>query len=87
MPRVEPWPHDDTFGGWYVRPVDRDDARRLAGALRDQLWSTASDDLMRRLSDRGGMNAGLNPPDEVEDEELVEVVWQAFQAAGLADQP
>ena len=72
---------------WYVRPVDRDDARRLANALRDQLWSTASDELLQRLGDRGGMNVGLNPPDEVEDEELAEVVWGAVQAAGLADRP
>ena len=67
--------------------MDRDDARRLANALRDQLWSTASDELLQRLGDRGGMNVGLNPPDKVEDEELVEVVWGAVQAAGLADQP
>jgi len=65
--------------------VDRDDARRLANALRDQLWSNASDGLLQRLGDRGGMNVGLNPPDEVEDEELVEVVWRAVQSAGLAD--
>jgi len=31
------------------------------------------------------MKVGLNPPDEVEDEELVEVVWDAVQAAGLSD--
>jgi hypothetical protein len=67
--------------------VDRDDARRLANALRDELWSTASDELLQRLGDRGGMNVGLNPPDEVEDEELVETVWRAVQAAGLADRP
>jgi hypothetical protein len=65
--------------------VDRQDARRLAGALRDQLWSSASDELLQRLSDRGGLNVGLNPPDETEDEELTELVWRAAQAAGLAD--
>lgn len=67
--------------------MDRDDARRLANALRDELWSTASDELLQRLGDRGGMNVGLNPPDEVEDKELVETVWRAAQAAGLADRP
>jgi hypothetical protein len=65
--------------------VEREDARRLANALRDQLWSTASDELLNRLADRGGMKAGLNPPDEVEDEELVEVVWRAVQGCGLAN--
>jgi hypothetical protein len=64
--------------------MDRDDARRLANALRDQLWSAADDELLQRLAERGGMNVGLNPPD-VEDEELVELVWRAVQAAGLAD--
>ncbi|HUA48764.1 MAG TPA: hypothetical protein VMA77_26260 [Solirubrobacteraceae bacterium] len=63
--------------------MEREDARRLANALRDQLWSTASDDLLQRLADRGGLNVGLNPPDELEDEELVEVVWRALEAAGL----
>lgn len=67
--------------------MDRDDARRLARALRDQLWSTASDEFLQRLGERGGMNVGLNPPDEVEDEELVEMVWRAVQTAGLADRP
>jgi hypothetical protein len=65
--------------------VDRSDARRLANALRDQLWSTASEDLLSRLADRGGMNVGLNPRDEVEDEELTELVWRALKQAGLAD--
>jgi hypothetical protein len=64
--------------------VERQDARRLAGALRDQLWATASDELLQRLSDRGGLNVGLNPPDETQDEELVEIVWRAVEAAGLA---
>ncbi len=31
------------------------------------------------------MNVGLNPPDEVEDEELTELVWRALKHAGLAD--
>ena len=65
--------------------MDRDDARRLTNALRDQLWSTASDELLRRLADRGGMNVGLNPPDDTEDDELVEVVWRALQSTGLAE--
>jgi len=66
--------------------VERDDARRLANALRDQLWSSASDDLLQRLAERGGMNVGLNPPEDVEDEELAEVVWRALVAAGLTDE-
>ena len=65
--------------------MEREDARRLANALRDQLWSTASDELLQRLADRGGMNVGLNPPDDVEDEELVEVVWRALEASGLTN--
>jgi len=65
--------------------MDRNDARRLAHALRDQLWSTGSDELLQRLADRGGMNVGLNPPDEVEDEELVRVLWRALEATGLAE--
>ncbi len=65
--------------------MEREDARRLADALRDQLWSTASDELLQRLADRGGMNVGLNPPDDLEDEELVELVWRAARASGLAD--
>jgi hypothetical protein len=32
------------------------------------------------------MKAGLNPPDDTEDEELVGVVWRAACKAGLADQ-
>jgi len=62
--------------------VEREDARRLANALRDQLWSSASDELLQRLADRGGLSAGLNPPDEIEDEELVDLVWRALQAVG-----
>ena len=73
------------LGDWYVDFVERQDARRLANALRDQLWSTASDDLLHRLGDRGGMNVGLNPPEDAEDEELVEMVWRALVAAGLGD--
>jgi hypothetical protein len=64
--------------------MDRDDARRLSNALRDQLWSTASDALLDRLSDRGGMKVGLNPPSNVEDEELTEVLWRALEATGFA---
>jgi len=66
--------------------VNHADARRLANALRDELWSRASDDLLARLKDRGGMNVGLNPPDDLEDEELVDLVWRAVCKAGLADQ-
>ena len=73
------------LGDWYVDRVDRDDGRRLANALREQLWSSASDDLLQRLAERGGMNVGLNPPEDVEDQELAEVVWQALVTAGLAD--
>ena len=64
--------------------MDREDARRLARALRDRLWSGASSDLLARLVDRGGINVGLNPPDEIEDDELVELVWQSLQQAGFA---
>ena len=65
--------------------MDRSDARRLANELRDQLWSSASEDLLARLADRGGIKVGLNPLDEAEDEELTELVWQALKQAGLAD--
>ena len=65
--------------------MDRQAARRLAYALRDQLWSTASADLLARLADRGGLSAGLNPPDEIQDEELIELVWRALRQAGLAE--
>ena len=65
--------------------VNREDARRLAQALRDELWSSASDDLLAGLADRGGMKVGLNPADDVEDEELVDLLWRAVQRAGLAD--
>jgi hypothetical protein len=65
--------------------VDRSDARRLTQALRAELWSSASDELLLRLSDRGGMNVGLNPPDETEDEELAELVWRALQSIELAE--
>jgi hypothetical protein len=64
--------------------MDRDQARRFTLALRDQLWSTASDELLARLADRGGMKVGLNPPDDIEDEELEQVVWRALQAIGIA---
>jgi hypothetical protein len=65
--------------------MDRSAARRLAQALRAELWFTASDELLTRLADRGGMNAGLNPPEETEDEELAEVVWRALQSIELAE--
>jgi hypothetical protein len=65
--------------------VERSDARRLTFALRSELWFTASDELLGRLADRGGLNIGLNPPEESEDAELAEIVWRAVQAAGLAD--
>ena len=65
--------------------MDRGDARRLAFALREELWTEASSDLLERLADRGGMNAGLNPPDETQDEELTELVWRAVERAGLVD--
>ncbi len=72
--------------GRKLASVNREDARRLAWALRDELWSSASDDLLERLADRGGMNVGLNAPDDVEDEEFLDVVWRAAGRAGLADQ-
>ena len=65
--------------------MKREDARRLANALREELWSTASDELLQRLGDRGGMNVGLNPPDDLEDEELIDVVWRALEASGLTN--
>lgn len=64
--------------------MDRSECRRLSNALRAELWSTASDELLSRLADRGGMNVGLNPPDESEDEELAEVVWRPLQSVELA---
>ncbi len=65
--------------------MDRSEARRLAQALRSELWSTASAELLARLADRGGINVGLNPPEETEDEELAELVWRALQSSGLAE--
>jgi hypothetical protein len=65
--------------------MDRSEARRLAQSLRAELWSTASNELLARLVDRGGMNVGLNPPDEAEDEELAELVWRALQSVELAE--
>ena len=64
--------------------MTHEDARRLAFALRDELWS-ASPELLERLKDRGGLDVGLNPPDEREDEELTELVWRALEQAGLAE--
>ena len=49
-----------------------------------ELWFTASDELLGRLADRGGMNAGLNPAEDTEDEELAEMVWRALQSVELA---
>jgi hypothetical protein len=65
--------------------MDRRDARRLATALRSEFWATASNELLARLADRGGMNLGLNPPDETEDEEFAELVWRALRSIKLAD--
>ena len=64
--------------------MDRSEARKLAEALRSELWFSASNDLLARLGDRGGINVGLNPSEEFRDEELVEVVWRALQSCGLA---
>ncbi len=65
--------------------MDRSEARRLAQSLRAELWFTASNELLARLVDRGGMNVGLNPPEEAEDEELAELVWRALQSVELAE--
>ena len=65
--------------------MNRSEARRLAHALRAELWSSASNELLTRLADRGGMNVGLNPPEESEDEELAEIVWRALQSIELAE--
>lgn len=65
--------------------MDRRDARLLATALRSEFWATASNGLLARLADRGGMNLGLNPPEGTEDEELAELVWRALQSIELAD--
>ncbi len=65
--------------------MDRSEARRLAQALRNELWSSASDELLERLTDRGGMKVGLNPPEKIEDEELAEVVWRALRSIELAE--
>jgi hypothetical protein len=51
-----------------VAAMHRSDARRLALALRDELWSSAS----------------AEPPDDTEDEELAGLVWRALRSAGLA---
>jgi hypothetical protein len=65
--------------------VERNVARRLAFALRNELWFSASDELLERLAERGGLNIGLNPPEETEDEDLTELVWPALRAIGLAN--
>jgi hypothetical protein len=64
--------------------MDRSEARLLARALRTEFWSTASNELLARLADRGGLNVGLNPPDETDDDDLEQVLWRALQSAGLA---
>jgi len=66
--------------------MNRRDARLLALALRDELWSQSSEELLARLADRGGIRAGLNPPDDSDDVELEEAVWRALQHAGLAEE-
>jgi len=38
-------------GRWYGAIVDRTEARRLAQALRNELWFSASDQLLARLAD------------------------------------
>jgi hypothetical protein len=68
-----------------VKTVDRSEARRLAQALRKELWVSASDELLERLADRGGMKVGLNPPEQIEDEELAEVVWRALRLIDCAE--
>jgi hypothetical protein len=45
----------------------------------------ASDELLARFADRGGLNVGLNPPEDTEDEEFAEVVWRALQRIELAE--
>jgi len=65
--------------------MNRSDARLLATALRSEFWASASEELLARLAERGGMNVGLNPPEETEDEELAELVWRALGSIGLAD--
>jgi hypothetical protein len=65
--------------------MERSEARRLAEALRAELWFSASDELLERLADRGGLNVGLNPPEQTEDEELAEVMWRALQRTDLAE--
>ena len=65
--------------------MDRSEANRFAHALRNELWFTASNALLDRLAGRDGMNVGLNPPEETQDEELAELVWRALQAAELAE--
>lgn len=70
---------------WYGASVDRSQARRFATALRSELWFSASDELLARLADRGGITVGLNPPEDTEDEELAAVVWRALGSIDLAD--
>jgi hypothetical protein len=65
--------------------VDPSEANRFAHALRNELWFRASNELLDRLAGRDGMNIGLNPPEEIEDQELDEPVWRALQAIGLAE--
>ena len=65
--------------------MERTVACRLAFALRNELWFNASDELLERLAERGGLNIGLNPPEQTEDEELTELVSRALQAIGLTN--
>jgi hypothetical protein len=65
--------------------MDRAETRRLARALEVELWFAASDELLTRLAERGGINVGLNPPVEAEDEELTELLWRALQSTDLAE--
>ena len=65
--------------------MNRRDARRLAGALREELGASPARSCCRDSRTAAGSASASNPPDEVADEELEQVVWQALQRAGLAD--
>lgn len=66
--------------------MNRGGASRLAQAMRNELWFSASDELLERPADRGGMTVGLNPPEGTEDAELYEVVWRALRSVKLAEE-